>query len=80
MAPSGESLGSYLELNETSVNIDFINNIFAIWLQGEWSYSPPIQEVPPLDLIGEYTGRDNVVRYKDGIVTICDITENTEDI
>lgn len=53
MAPSGESLGSYLELNETSVNIDFINNIFAIWLQGEWSYSPPIQEVPPLDLIGD---------------------------
>lgn len=41
---------------------------------------PPIQEVPPLDLIGEYTGRDNVVRYKDGIVTVCDITENTEDI
>lgn len=53
MTPSGESLGSYLELNETSVNIDFINNIFAIWLQGEWSYSPPIQEVPPLDLIGD---------------------------
>jgi hypothetical protein len=41
--------------------------------------SPP-EEEPPLDLIYEYTGEDNVMRWKNGVVTVCDITGNTKDV
>ena len=41
---------------------------------------PPPQEEPPIDLIREYIGRDNVVRWANGVVSVCDITGKTESI
>lgn len=40
---------------------------------------PPVDE-PPIDLIREYTGRENVVRWPDGVVSVCDITGETKEI
>ena len=40
---------------------------------------PPEEEIP-LELIREYTGRDNVARWRNGTVFVCDITDNTKDI
>lgn len=41
---------------------------------------PPPEEEPPIDLIREYIGRDNVVRWANGLVSVCDITGKTESI
>jgi hypothetical protein len=38
---------------------------------------PPPEEEIPVELIREYTGRDNVVRWPDGVVPVCDTTEKT---
>ena len=38
---------------------------------------PPPQEEIPVELIREYTGRNNVARWPDGVVLVCDITEKT---
>jgi len=40
---------------------------------------PPIEEIP-VELIREYTGRDNVERWADGLVSVCDITKQTGNI
>ena len=42
--------------------------------------TPPLVEEPQIDLIREYTGRNVVVRWADGIVPVCDTTEKTEAI
>ena len=39
---------------------------------------PPSE--PPLDLIREYTGTDVVVRWPDGVVSVCDTTGETKEI
>jgi len=39
---------------------------------------PPSE--PPLDLIQEYTGQDVVVRWPDGIVSVCDFIEESKEI
>ncbi len=41
---------------------------------------PPPEEEIPLALIREYTGRDNVTRWADGIVSVCDTTDETKGI
>lgn len=41
---------------------------------------PPLPEDIPVELIREYTGRDQVVRWADGEVSVCDITNNTKEI
>jgi hypothetical protein len=41
--------------------------------------TPPPEE-PPLDLIREYTGTDVVVRWPDGVISVCDTTGETKEI
>jgi len=38
---------------------------------------PPPEEEIPVELIKEYTGRDNVTRWSDGVVPVCDVTGKT---
>lgn len=51
-----------------------------IGCSGNGVIPPPPLEEPPIDLIREYIGRDNVVRWANGVVSVCDITGETESI
>jgi len=57
-----------------------LSTVLLVGCSGNGVVPPPPQEEPPIDLIREYIGRDNVVRWANGVVLVCDITGKTESI
>jgi len=58
-----------------------LNGMLLLGCSG--TVTPPVDGEPSeeiLALIREYTSRDNVVRWPDGVVSVCDITGKTEAI
>ena len=54
--------------------------IFVVLLTSCSGVIPQPNNVPPLDLIREYTGTDVVVRWPDGIVSVVDFIEESKEI